>query len=105
MDARPFPCTESGLKTLCIVTFGLNVNEPLVLSGWKKLFRKILFSPPNLILCDPTTFVSKELNAHCVSVSSVSVQQALVARPWYPSTDRKSTRLNSSHSQISYAVF
>src|SRR2546430_7398143 len=29
-------------------------------------------------------------------------------RPWpppAPSTDRKSTRLNSSHSQISYAVF
>src|SRR2546430_9898519 len=28
------------------------------------------------------------------------------ANPWYvPPTDRKSTRLNSSHSQISYAVF
>src|SRR2546430_11163603 len=26
-------------------------------------------------------------------------------RPWAPSRDRKSTRLNSSHSQISYAVF
>src|SRR5205085_10451932 len=25
--------------------------------------------------------------------------------PWYPEGDRKSTRLNSSHSQISYAVF
>src|SRR2546430_10005169 len=25
--------------------------------------------------------------------------------PRYPSSDRKSTRLNSSHSQISYAVF
>src|SRR2546430_6026314 len=24
---------------------------------------------------------------------------------WFPSVDRKSTRLNSSHSQISYAVF
>src|SRR2546427_9512190 len=26
-------------------------------------------------------------------------------RPWFVYTDRKSTRLNSSHSQISYAVF
>src|SRR2546430_13703752 len=26
-------------------------------------------------------------------------------RPRFPKTDRKSTRLNSSHSQISYAVF
>src|SRR3712207_9002639 len=25
--------------------------------------------------------------------------------PWFPSVDRKSTRLNSSHANISYAVF
>src|SRR2546430_13412185 len=30
---------------------------------------------------------------------------ASAAREWFPSQDRKSTRLNSSHSQISYAVF
>src|SRR2546430_6966667 len=29
----------------------------------------------------------------------------VVARVWYRQRDRKSTRLNSSHSQISYAVF
>src|SRR2546430_13117307 len=32
-------------------------------------------------------------------------QAAIAAYPWLGNTDRKSTRLNSSHSQISYAVF
>src|SRR5688572_31229021 len=40
------------------------------------------------------------------SQSSASVGKASeVLRPYYGVRDRKSTRLNSSHSQISYAVF
>src|SRR2546430_8741664 len=37
-----------------------------------------------------------------VSRAEVSIRTALPLQRW---TDRKSTRLNSSHSQISYAVF
>src|SRR5688572_32427104 len=37
--------------------------------------------------------------------NNANVRRARVARPAVGVTDRKSTRLNSSHSQISYAVF
>src|SRR2546430_12385409 len=37
--------------------------------------------------------------------ASTTAAESPPSRPAHPSTDRKSTRLNSSHSQISYAVF
>src|SRR5688572_33355782 len=40
-----------------------------------------------------------------VAVAGVVGSLGILARPGVPREDRKSTRLNSSHSQISYAVF
>src|SRR3712207_7514326 len=37
--------------------------------------------------------------------AAVAIQRAPVAHPWSEGVDRKSTRLNSSHANISYAVF
>src|SRR2546427_7636380 len=42
---------------------------------------------------------------HCVSKAGVVMLTKGLARALAPEIDRKSTRLNSSHSQISYAVF
>src|SRR2546430_7597854 len=39
------------------------------------------------------------------TVAPASASALAIAKPYPPSSDRKSTRLNSSHSQISYAVF
>src|SRR5688572_32525935 len=74
--------------------------------------------PPRSTLF-PYTTLFRSLPATCASISWVSVSSqrfsvmaALPSRLVLPSTvgvpawpDRKSTRLNSSHSQISYAVF
>src|SRR5688572_31798525 len=47
---------------------------------------------------------SVEVDGH-VEVDDVAVDQRLVVGDAITNEDRKSTRLNSSHSQISYAVF
>src|SRR5688572_31982692 len=45
------------------------------------------------------------LNALLAAVGPMVLQQILARRQRSPGSDRKSTRLNSSHSQSSYAVF
>src|SRR2546430_5748102 len=58
--------------------------------------------PPRSTLFPYTTlFRSRQLASHCVFVG----RQGAVVRLALDARDRKSTRLNSSHSQISYAVF
>src|SRR5256886_3530247 len=37
--------------------------------------------------------------------TAASIDSGTPPSSWHPAIDRKSTRLNSSHSQISYAVF
>src|SRR2546430_6007288 len=66
--------------------------------------------PPRSTLFPYTTlFRSRSLNWAAVidSTMRATIKQATPAyRPLFiPGADRKSTRLNSSHSQISYAVF
>src|SRR2546427_5817581 len=39
------------------------------------------------------------------SATLITRLSSLISRPTFTTLDRKSTRLNSSHSQISYAVF
>src|SRR5205085_5417270 len=53
----------------------------------------------------PTPPVLEIVSAPVQSVLTDLSERSSVATPAPPSTDRKSTRLNSSHSQISYAVF
>src|SRR5206468_5033044 len=43
--------------------------------------------------------------ACCISIQWLEMQQAMIAMDIGGVLDRKSTRLNSSHDQISYAVF
>src|SRR2546430_10820713 len=47
----------------------------------------------------------RELNAHAGATLILALSDLVVGCPTGPLRDRKSTRLNSSHSQISYAVF
>src|SRR2546430_12296954 len=58
--------------------------------------------PPRSTLF-PYTTLFRSLASHCLSARLGSV--ILVCSHPHPPLDRKSTRLNSSHSQISYAVF
>src|SRR5688572_32290412 len=48
---------------------------------------------------------SDDITASCLKVWEVQMPDELTADSSEPFEDRKSTRLNSSHSQISYAVF
>src|SRR3989475_8845719 len=64
------------------------------------------------VLTDAATFTYREIAAlanqfgHALREAGVQPEQrVMIALPDGPALDRKSTRLNSSHSQISYAVF
>src|SRR2546430_5995913 len=57
-----------------------------------------------LVLAPPNPSVAFLPNHHCGNVNIEALQDSAVRLPLSP-PDRKSTRLNSSHSQISYAVF
>src|SRR2546427_9400493 len=72
-----------------IYTLSLHDALPISLRSW---WMRLLWLASRLFTCSRRGCVF----CHCVSA------MALVARPL---RDRKSTRLNSSHSQISYAVF
>src|SRR2546430_8989056 len=67
--------------------------------------------PPRSTLFPYTTLFRSQRDGHGCSGAERSQQQFVGSRPSVGSTggdrlvDRKSTRLNSSHSQISYAVF
>src|SRR2546430_17611584 len=55
-----------------------------------------------------TLFPYTTLFRSIITDLSADAERGVASRPWrrvQPSLDRKSTRLNSSHSQISYAVF
>src|SRR2546430_13566905 len=54
--------------------------------------------------CHPAVIVTITSQASGVSVTQAKRARPILMRIVVP-TDRKSTRLNSSHSQISYAVF
>src|SRR2546430_5772856 len=64
------------------------------------LFRSILFAL--LSLCTPTR--DRWYRSLLIGHAGVTCHLSPLAS-WHAQTDRKSTRLNSSHSQISYAVF
>src|SRR2546430_13687277 len=70
------------------------------------LFRSLLFNSDHLIdfLCHNESFhLFSKLNNQIEGVKTIASFWILVKR--IGEADRKSTRLNSSHSQISYAVF
>src|SRR2546430_13546256 len=62
--------------------------------------------PISLDLAPPPAKPNKQAEAERLElVHAVQILYALNERPLVIALDRKSTRLNSSHSQISYAVF
>src|SRR2546430_12782051 len=67
--------------------------------------RSTLFPYTTLFRSEPQGALDR--NLHRAAYAAEAEQRALGvhARPQRPDGDRKSTRLNSSHSQISYAVF
>src|SRR5690554_7149256 len=85
--------------------------------GWKNWYRK-----GSIFWCTPSAFSTEKLRASKGTILSKVVYTRLMAcrvswplstsrisayseRPVLYSQDRKSTRLNSSHVRISYAVF
>src|SRR2546427_4515251 len=89
-----------GLPTLFEINWRLNVRRIM------KRVRRAIFLPALLLLVLPAESNSAaEANALKLLIS---LEQQSVTAP-FPARitlqDRKSTRLNSSHSQISYAVF
>src|SRR2546427_8310320 len=67
------------------------------------LFRSLLDQNAFGLAADPTRVVLPPEREPAVAVVDFAPLAAVVAR--LKARDRKSTRLNSSHSQISYAVF
>src|SRR5438270_2580294 len=67
--------------------------------------------PPRSTLFPYTTLFRSRYVERAFNQNAIIPGYDIYARPWYWSDDarrmqdRKSTRLNSSHSQISYAVF
>src|SRR5688572_33425789 len=55
--------------------------------------------------CDTGRWVETEAQAHALPAGRRRSRRASCGSPATEDADRKSTRLNSSHSQISYAVF
>src|SRR5256886_11489331 len=68
------------------------------------LFRSVEDQRPAASRSDVATYVSEVLTAP-VKISGAPVANLVASTSGTDSEDRKSTRLNSSHSQISYAVF
>src|SRR5205085_10146964 len=67
--------------------------------------RALLRDAPILILDEPTAALDVEAEAEVMRALDQLVENRTVIVITVRFSDRKSTRLNSSHSQISYAVF
>src|ERR1039457_6376820 len=59
---------------------------------------------PDALVCDPTKLSFVDPDSPLADVQKEIVAQARKSNDWLSYTDRKSTRLNSSHLVISYAV-
>src|SRR3990167_5404362 len=71
-----------------------------------RLFFLMIRRPPRSTLFPYTTlFRSRALSHQKQNITSSIFTLAAFRSAWQPTLDRKSTRLNSSHSQISDAVF
>src|SRR5437870_9603957 len=71
-------------------------------------FFLLLRRPPRSTLFPYTTLFRSRLCECCAAEplhSPIGRRATMGTRPWPPNIDRKSTRLNSSHVAISYAVF
>src|SRR2546430_12658761 len=66
------------------------------------LFRSVWVDPPSGVT---VTGMPTELPIVTVSEAGAEIEKSTMPPPVRGTVDRKSTRLNSSHSQISYAVF
>src|SRR3989449_3521583 len=73
--------------------------DTVSLTGLMDLVRRVRA----LVARDVRGLAGAEILVAGFAASNVDTQQALMKR--FPETDRKSTRLNSSHGYISYAVF
>src|SRR5438067_5152169 len=68
----------------------------------------MLRRPPRSTLFPYTTLFRSRVSVPIASIAEIVISEIAhrrMVRPYSPTIDRKSTRLNSSHVSISYAVF
>src|SRR6202021_312395 len=80
-------------------TCSLLLSPPIL---WPLFFFLMIRRPPRSTLFPYTTLFRSEISKHAASKHRINVSSRLTS-PF--KRDRKSTRLNSSHTVISYAVF
>src|SRR2546427_5340814 len=101
---------------MCVLKVGdhalLYVADPMMRCRWPNSdgpSSGLLGSPFTGSFCHSTLAISVDFRALRASVKLyprlADKPDAKILRSWAVTLDRKSTRLNSSHSQISYAVF
>src|SRR5256886_2341962 len=95
-----------------VTTFNLDEYYPMVRYMWENFFAHVNIKPESVHIPDGST-PRERLAEHCaayeqaiVHAGGIDVQILGIGKSGHIGfKDRKSTRLNSSHSQISYAVF
>src|SRR2546430_4829499 len=83
----------------------LHIFRPCVAHGRLSFFFLMIRRPPRSTLFPYTTLFRSILRSNPTQVYALVDLKCSLACMANTSGDRKSTRLNSSHSQISYAVF
>src|SRR3712207_7665805 len=89
----------------CHVFFVLMIRRPprSTLFPYTTLFRSFSSDPSNRLSC--AKYLSRSMVVQTALGGSVSNQPVDSQQYYSPNEDRKSTRLNSSHANISYAAF
>src|SRR5438874_5535570 len=85
------------LKRTCLPTLGMDIDHAIRLREF--FFFLVIRRPPRSTLFPYTTLFRS------LSTADSSSWIPWRKKRWMARTDRKSTRLNSSHVEISYAVF
>src|SRR2546430_11479918 len=99
--------TTGSLALVVITLLAATVNGALGYGFSSITVPVALLFYANRVLNPALVWVEVALNSYVLWVNRASIPHVWrrSSRPLRPRPDRKSTRLNSSHSQISYAVF
>src|SRR5438270_9508071 len=97
ISARDNVLIRGNGERVAFTEYGDPHGEPVIFChGW----------PSSRTMAELTDDAAHDLHVRVVSPDRPGIAETTrTCKSWAASSDRKSTRLNSSHSQISYAVF